>query len=266
MKSIPSVTVLLALVLGVLEMCCVADAAEQDKGSSQAPVPKLSTEPKPSAEPRLPPEIKPSAEQKSSVESKPSTDPKPSIDQKPSAESKQPAEPALKPPPASLVKPDGSSEKEAGKKPLGSLILTVKLALLSDPRLFLYDIEVDAEDHSISLAGRVARETDVAAAVEIARAVPGVQSVVPKLQVDPTLTATLIKKQDEHITTFIKERFARSATLKAANFDVKTENGIVSLSGSVRFQVIALEAAETARNVPGVRAVKTDQIRLEGDG
>jgi hyperosmotically inducible protein len=52
----------------------------------------------------------------------------------------------------------------------------------------------------------------------------------------------------------------------AANFDVKTEQGVVSLSGTVRFQVIVLEAAEAARQVPGVKAVRTDKVRIESEG
>ncbi|MEK9141642.1 MAG: BON domain-containing protein, partial [Nitrospirota bacterium] len=82
---------------------------------------------------------------------------------------------------------------------------------------------------------------------------------------DKDLAKSLLKKQDEILTTLIKERFAKSATLKAANFEVKTEDGVVLLNGTVRFQVIALEAAETARQVPGVRAVNTEKIRLEGE-
>ena len=80
------------------------------------------------------------------------------------------------------------------------------------------------------------------------------------------LVQALGKRQDEIISTLVKDRFAKSATLKAANFEVKTEEGVVSLSGAVRFQVLALEAAEAARLVPGVRAVKTDRIRLGGEG
>jgi hyperosmotically inducible protein len=52
--------------------------------------------------------------------------------------------------------------------------------------------------------------------------------------------------------------------LEKAHFDVKTEDGVVTLTGKTRFQVIALEAAETARQVPGVRAVHTDGIQTEG--
>jgi hyperosmotically inducible protein len=52
--------------------------------------------------------------------------------------------------------------------------------------------------------------------------------------------------------------------LEAAKFDIKTESGVVELSGKTRFQVIVLEAAEAARQVPGVKAVKTHTVRIEG--
>ena len=86
------------------------------------------------------------------------------------------------------------------------------------------------------------------------------------MDVNKGLLQALGKRQDEIISTLVKDRFARSATLKAANFEAKTEEGVVSLSRAVRFQVLVLEAAETARFVAGVRAVKTDRIRLGGEG
>jgi len=45
---------------------------------------------------------------------------------------------------------------------------------------------------------------------------------------------------------------------------VKTEDGIVHVSGKTKFLVIALEAAEAARQVPGVKAVRSEGIRVEG--
>ncbi len=147
-----------------------------------------------------------------------------------------------------------------------SLILTVKLTLLADSRLFHYEIEAGEDQQTITLTGRVSSEEEKAAASDIARTVPGVKAVINKLDVSKELAQAVTKKLDELITQLIKEQFGKSATLKAANFDVKTEEGIVSLSGAVRFQVIALEAAEAARHVPGVRAVKTEKVRLEGDG
>ena len=178
----------------------------------------------------------------------------------------QSAPPAvLEPPPEREAAHEKGKEKDVRKKPLGSLILTVKLALLADARLFRYEIEVGEDGQNIALGGRVSSEEEKTAATDIARSVSDGKTVVNKLEVDKGLLQALGKRQDEIISTLVKDRFSKSATLKAANFEVKTEEGVVSLSGSVRFQVLALEAAETARLVPGVRAVKTDRIRLGGE-
>ncbi len=153
-----------------------------------------------------------------------------------------------------------------GKKAVSSLILTVKLALLGDPRLFPYEIEVEAGSDEVTLAGKVSSEAEKAAAADIASTVPTVKSVSNKLEVVKELSEAITHKQDDIITRHVKERFAKSATVTAANFDVKTEQGVVSLSGAVRFQVIVLEAVEAARQVPGVKAVKTDKVRIESEG
>jgi len=210
-------------------------------------LPKLSTEPAaaPDTSTAKPDSPKPSTEPKSLPQSAPRG--------------------ILEASPEREVKEKGK-EKEIRKKPLGSLILTVKLALLADARLFRYEIEVAEDGQNITLGGRVSSEEEKAAATEITRSVPDVKSVVNKLDMDKGLVQALGKKQDEIISTLVKDRFAKSATLKAANFEVKTEEGVVSISGAVRFQVLALEAAEAARLVPGVKAVKTDRVRLEGEG
>ena len=158
-------------------------------------------------------------------------------------------------------------EKEGtGRKAVSSLILTVKLALLGDPRLFPYEIEVEAGSDEVTLTGKVSTEAEKAAAAEIASMVPTVKSVSNKLEVVKELLEVIAHKQDDIITRHVKERFTKSTTVTAANFDVKTEQGVVSLSGAVRFQVIVLEAVEAARQVPGVKAVKTDKVRIESEG
>ena len=161
---------------------------------------------------------------------------------------------------------EGTEKEGTGKKAVSSLILTVKLALLEDPRLFPYEIEVEAGSDEITLAGKVSTETEKVAAGKIASTVPTVKSVSNKLEVVKELPELIAHKQDDIITRHVKDRFAKSATVTSANFDVKTEQGVVSLSGTVRFQVIVLEAAEAARQVPGVKAVRTDKVRIESEG
>jgi hyperosmotically inducible periplasmic protein len=164
------------------------------------------------------------------------------------------------------VKEEEAEKEGMGKKAVSSLILTIKLALLEDPRLFAYEIEVEIGADEITLVGKVSTETEKVAAAQLASMVPTVKSVSNKLEVVKDLPDIITHKQDDIITRYVKARFAQSATVSAANFNVKTEQGIVSLSGTVRFQVMILEAAEAARQVPGVKAVKTDKVRIEREG
>jgi hyperosmotically inducible periplasmic protein len=162
---------------------------------------------------------------------------------------------------------DKDKEKEGtGKNAGSSLILTVKLALMEDPRLFPFEIEVEAGSDEVTLVGKVSSEAEKSAAGKIASTVPTVKSVSNKLEVVKELSDIIAHRQDDSITRLVKERFAKSATVASANFDVKTEQGVVALSGTVRFQVIVFEAVEAVRQVPGVRGVKTDKVRIEREG
>lgn len=214
------------------------------------------------------PATEPKAQEKDNGSEKPAPRPQPHPVPPKSPESKTPpqAAPPTKPEaPPPQADHDAKEKEPAVKKPLGSLILSVKLALLGDARFFHYEIEAEDDQQTITLTGRVVSDEHKAAVIELAQTVPGVKAVVNKLTVEKDLAKTLSRKQDDILTGLIKERFAKSATVKAANFEVKTEDGIVQLTGAVRFQVIAFEAAEMARQVPGVRAVNTEKIRLEGE-
>lgn len=242
-----------ALLCATIGMICLLPLSADQALSDQGPAPDTQpASPKLSSEPMQPPDTSTAKPEPPKLSTEPKSLP-------------QTAPPTiLETPPEREVQEKGK-EKELRKKPLGSLILTVKLALLADPRLFRYEIEVGEEGQNLALGGRVSSEEEKAAATEIARSVSDGKTVVNKLEVDKGLMHALGKKQDEIISTLVKDRFSKSATLKAANFEVKTEEGIVSISGAVRFQVLALEAAEAARSVPGVKAVKTDRVRLGGE-
>jgi hyperosmotically inducible periplasmic protein len=160
------------------------------------------------------------------------------------------------------AKIEESKPEEPSKKPVTSLNLAIKLALMADPQLFPFDIEVEMDKGKAVLTGSVPTDDEKAKVAEIAGKIDGVETVVNKLTVTPALKDKVAKKQDESIAHVVRDRLSRSETLKAVGFDVKSENGIVYLSGKTRFQVIALEAAEAARQVPGVRAVDTAGVQL----
>lgn len=77
---------------------------------------------------------------------------------------------------------------------------------------------------------------------------------------NPNASHGLVVERDKIITQLIKERFEKSGTLQAVKFEVKTKGGVATLTGSTRFQVIILEAAQVARQVPGVMAVNTGTV------
>lgn len=193
---------------------------------------------------------------------------KPSDQKAPQAKPLEPKATEPKPPPTPPApkqeKPQETKPPEPTAKPVTSAILTVKLALMADPRLFPYDINVEMSGDTAVLSGKVSTEAEKAAAGEIAQSVEGVKAVTNNLEIVKDLSRALARRKDEIITQYVKERFGKSKTLESVNFDVKTEDGIVYLSGKTRFQVIVLEAAETARQVPGVKAVRTEGVHFEG--
>ncbi|MBA2251944.1 MAG: BON domain-containing protein [Nitrospirales bacterium] len=167
-------------------------------------------------------------------------------------------------PSESTPNPKAADAKPPEPKLPPTPIVSIKLALMADPRLFPYEINVDMNGDVATLTGKVGSEAEKGAATDIAQASEGVKSVTNNLEIAKDLPQVLARKKDELITQYVKDRFGKSKTLESAHFDVKTEDGIVQVSGKTKFLVIALEAAEAARQVPGVKAVRSEGIRVEG--
>jgi hyperosmotically inducible protein len=200
-------------------------------------------------------ESKPKEKEPDAVAEKPCPTPPQSVEQKVTGEQ----------PPPTGESANGERPKTAepeGKKPMRSPMVTAKLALMADPRVFPYDIEVDAKEKDLVLLGKVASEQDKRAAAEIVRCLEGVHAVENRLKIEPDAMHGLSVDRDKVLTQLVRDRFEKSKTLQSVKFDVKTEDGIVTLSGTTRFQVIVLEAAQAARQIPGVKAVNTDGVRL----
>jgi osmotically-inducible protein OsmY len=66
---------------------------------------------------------------------------------------------------------------------------------------------------------------------------------------------------DATITARVKTAIIKDPTLKATQINVETYKGEVQLSGFVESQADRTRAAEVARSVPGVKAVRND-LRL----
>ena len=69
---------------------------------------------------------------------------------------------------------------------------------------------------------------------------------------------------DAAITTKVKAAMFDTSNLKAMHIDVKTNQGVVQLSGFVGSKAQAARATEVARGVDGVKGVKND-IQIKGE-
>ena len=66
--------------------------------------------------------------------------------------------------------------------------------------------------------------------------------------------------EDGSITAAVKMRFANDETVSASKIDVDTNNGVVTLNGTVASQAEADRAVELAQTVSGVKNVRSNLI------
>jgi osmotically-inducible protein OsmY len=70
---------------------------------------------------------------------------------------------------------------------------------------------------------------------------------------------------DAAITTAVKTKLAAEQAQSVASIDVDTDQGIVSLSGTVESEALKQRAAEVARQVEGVREV-VNNLQVQAGG
>ncbi|MDT3779037.1 BON domain-containing protein [Nitrospira sp. MA-1] len=157
----------------------------------------------------------------------------------------------------------GEDQRKTSANIIESRNLELKLVFMGDPRLFPFDIDCQIQEKTVKLTGSVTLEEEKTLATLLASHLIKEKEIVNLIEVRPSLSATLQAGMDTRLTELVKQRFAKSQTLRDANFEIITIRGMVSLKGQTRFQVIALEAAQAAREIPGVIAVLTQNIRLE---
>lgn len=163
---------------------------------------------------------------------------------------------------SSKMETDTNAPASESGKIVQSPNLTLKLAFMADTRLFPYDIECHIQEKTIELKGVVSREEEKTLASLLTANLLTEKDIINNIEVQPALSAKIQGTSDSRLTDLVKQRFANSQTLRETNFEVITLRGVVSLKGHTRFQVIVLEAAQAAREVPGVIAVNTQNVRL----
>ena len=138
------------------------------------------------------------------------------------------------------------------------LTLKTKLALLADERVTSTDVSVKTVKGVITLHGKVPSAEEQKAAEEIALGIEGQKKVVNQLTVVPQAERKAVDRQDDQIVADVKKAITKDAALKKASIEVRAEKGIVTLTGKAPSLATSVRASETARRVPGVRAVRNE--------
>lgn len=150
----------------------------------------------------------------------------------------------------------------------------IKADFVNEKSLKGSDIDVDTNDHVVTLKGTVASAAGKARAAQIAKRTKGVTKVVDTLTIAPEDTAgttgTMKKAgektkgavsatgeaiDDAWITTKIKADFVNEDALKGSEIDVDTDNHVVTLKGTVASLAGKTRAQEIARTTKGVNRV-----------
>jgi hyperosmotically inducible protein len=131
-----------------------------------------------------------------------------------------------------------------------------KIALFADDRVKGRDVRVETQNGEVFLRGKVDSQEAKTAAAETAKGVEGVKTVKNDLQVVAPSARKAVQADDKQITKSIETRFGKDSQLK--KIDVRTDAGVVVLSGEVPNISVSAKASEMAHRVEGVKAVKNE--------
>ena len=136
------------------------------------------------------------------------------------------------------------------------LTAKTKIALYSDERVKGRQISVETANGTVMLRGKVDSDEAKTAAASIAKGVEHVQAVKNDLQVVAIGDRPTTGISDKAITRQIEARFSKTTQL--TKVDVRTDGGMVTLTGAAPSIGASARASELARSVSGVRAVKNE--------
>jgi osmotically-inducible protein OsmY len=176
----------------------------------------------------------------------------------------------------------GTAGREMNERQPGWITTKIQAQYFVNPEIKPWNIDVTTSGAGVvTLEGEVDSAEDKAEAVRIATGTEGVTRVEDRLKVDrdagrdtaatretepraarETATAADVEPPDAWLTAKIQSKYFIDTDVKGRRIDVDTQNGVVTLTGSVGSEAERRQAVALARNTDGVREVK-DQLRLD---
>jgi len=150
--------------------------------------------------------------------------------------------------------------KAEEKTPINDSWITAKskIALFADSRVRGSDINVETNQGTVMIRGKVDSDAAKQAAEGITKGIDGVKAVKNELQVVAPAKREVTDDKDDAITTRVNDQMLKDAQLKKAAIHAQTNAGVVSLTGEVQDLMTSAQASWTAWQVPGVKSVKND--------
>lgn len=138
----------------------------------------------------------------------------------------------------------------------------IKLALLANPDVSGFDVNVDTHDGVVKLFGVIQSAAAREAAGDAARSVEGVRKVENDLEIVPRGERKEIVRKDEQLREDLAKAFESRDGFEDARIRFEVANGVVRLKGTASSRSQVLAAATAARSVEGVRAVRTEDVEV----
>lgn len=136
------------------------------------------------------------------------------------------------------------------------LTARTKIALYADERVKGGQVGVETANGTVRLHGKVDSDEARSAAASIAGGIEYVKAVKNDLQVVAVGDRKATDVSDKDITRQIEASFSKTTQL--TKIDVRTDGGVVTLTGVAPSIGASARASELARRVSGVRAVKNE--------
>jgi len=157
------------------------------------------------------------------------------------------------------AKIDSSMKKVDNYMGDSAITAKVKSALVDDKAIKSSDISVTTNAGIVTLSGFVGSQAEAEQAVAAATKVEGVKSVSDKLHTKDSKDQSVKGYAGDSATTAsVKAKLLADDIVPSRNVKVETTDGVVQLSGAVKDQAQSDRAESVAKNVAGVKSVKTD--------
>jgi osmotically-inducible protein OsmY len=130
------------------------------------------------------------------------------------------------------------------------ITIIIRTQLLRDEGVEAHLIDVGTEDGIVVLSGSVDNLLAKDQAFRIAESLKGVRAVVNNISVLP------IKRTDVEILQDVKNGLAADSATSPFNINVEVKNGIVTLSGKVKFWNDKQLATQVVKKIKGVKGIK----------